>query len=224
MRHQQAGQPLLDQVADHGQHLAHRLRVQRGGHLVEQDQLGLHRQRAGNRHALLLAPGELARIHARLVGQANLAQQLDGGGLRLGAATAQYAQRRDGEVLQHRQVRKQVVLLEDKAHALAQRNALGLAAQLAHRDAANGDRALLRLQQAGDAAQDGGLARAGRTDDGHRLPAPHFQIDALEHRVAAEGKVHILERYQRRGSRGDRGQYGSAAKFRQQHIFAPGNG
>jgi hypothetical protein len=36
--------------------------IERRGRLVEQHDLGAHAQRAGDRHALLLAAGKLARI------------------------------------------------------------------------------------------------------------------------------------------------------------------
>ncbi len=62
-----------------------------------------------------------------------------------------------------------------------------------HARAAHHDFSALRPQQAGDAAQDGGLARARGPDDGHGLAAAHPHVDALEHRVVAEGQVHVLQ-------------------------------
>ena len=48
--------------ADHGvEHLLDHLRIERRGRLVEQHDLGLHAQRPGDRHALLLAARELRR-------------------------------------------------------------------------------------------------------------------------------------------------------------------
>ena len=49
--------------------LAHQLRIERGGRLVEQHHVGLHRQRARDGHALLLAAGELRRIELLLARQ-----------------------------------------------------------------------------------------------------------------------------------------------------------
>ena len=49
------------QLVHHVEHLLDHLRVERGGRLVEEHDLRLHRERAGDRDALLLAAGELAR-------------------------------------------------------------------------------------------------------------------------------------------------------------------
>jgi hypothetical protein len=111
--------------------------------------------------------------------------------LGLAPAAADHAGGGDDQVLQHGQMREQVVLLEDEAHALAQRNQLVFGAQRFHGGVAHADLPLLRAQQAGDAAQDRALARTGRPDDGHGLAAPHLDIDALEHGVVAEGQVHV---------------------------------
>ena len=55
-------------VADEDAHLVAQLGVEIGQRLVEKQDLRLDDQRAGERHALLLAAGELARI-AVLVGR-----------------------------------------------------------------------------------------------------------------------------------------------------------
>ena len=70
------GHPARRQVPHDGQHLADQLGVQRAGRLVEQHQLGLHRQRAGDGHPLLLAAGQLPRVGVRLVRQPDPLQQL----------------------------------------------------------------------------------------------------------------------------------------------------
>ena len=55
------------------QHLAGQLGVERRGRLVEEQDPRLQRQRPGDGHALLLAAGELGRIVARAVREADLA-------------------------------------------------------------------------------------------------------------------------------------------------------
>ena len=55
--HQHAGHALLGEVLDGDQHLLDRLRVERGGDLVEEHDVRAHGQRAGDCHALLLSAG-----------------------------------------------------------------------------------------------------------------------------------------------------------------------
>ena len=59
-------------LAHDGEDLADQLWVERRGRLVEEHELGLHRQGPRDGHALLLlATGELRRVCRRLVGQAD---------------------------------------------------------------------------------------------------------------------------------------------------------
>ena len=87
------------------QDLAHQLRVERRGRLVEQHHLRLHRQRPGDRRALLLAAREMGRIVVALVGDADLGEQRLGAGDRFRARLPQHVHRRLDQVLQHRHVR-----------------------------------------------------------------------------------------------------------------------
>ncbi len=48
------------------EHLVDEFRIQRRGDLVAQQRGGLHRQRPGNRHALLLPARELIRVGVEL--------------------------------------------------------------------------------------------------------------------------------------------------------------
>ena len=109
------GAALVGQLAHDLQHLADQLGVERRGRLVEQDQLGLHRQHAGDRHALLLAAGQALGIFVDLVGEADLVEHRPRPllGLRLGQA--QHSARRHAHVVERGQVRKQVEALEDEA-------------------------------------------------------------------------------------------------------------
>ncbi|MCY1453089.1 hypothetical protein D9M71_700590 [compost metagenome] len=70
-KHGHAG---ASQLHQHVEHLVDHLRVQRRGGLVEQHDPRLHAQRPGNRHALLLAAGQLAGVLVRLAFDADLAQ------------------------------------------------------------------------------------------------------------------------------------------------------
>ena len=60
--HDALGQQRADDVLD----LADQLGVERRGDLVEEQDLGPHRQRPGDRHPLLLTAGELSRVGRHL--------------------------------------------------------------------------------------------------------------------------------------------------------------
>ena len=68
---------LLLQPAQKLQHFLGDQRIERGGRLVADDEIGLGGERAGDADALLLAAGELARpALGEVGGQADLRQQL----------------------------------------------------------------------------------------------------------------------------------------------------
>ena len=63
------------ELADHVEHLGDELRVEGARDLVEQQQLGLHRERAHDRDALLLAAREPVGVLVALVGEAEALEQ-----------------------------------------------------------------------------------------------------------------------------------------------------
>ena len=67
---------------------ADELRVERARDLVQQHQLGPHRERADDRHALLLAAREPVGILVALVREPEALEQLERARLRLGRARA----------------------------------------------------------------------------------------------------------------------------------------
>src|SRR5262249_28381042 len=84
------------------------------------DRFGFHGQCTRNRYPLLLATGEMRWISAEFVGQADAVEELPGFGLHLLTAPMQYPKRAGEHVLQHRQVREQVKLLEDHPNPAAE--------------------------------------------------------------------------------------------------------
>ena len=88
--HHEHRHALLGQRGHDVQHLVDHLGVERAGRLVEQHHLGVHRQRAGDRHALLLTAGQLGRVLVGLVGDADPLEQRHrlGAGLVLGLSCA----------------------------------------------------------------------------------------------------------------------------------------
>src|SRR5690606_7873953 len=183
------------------EHLADQLRVQGAGGLVEQHELGPHRQGACDRHPLLLPPGELGRVRVDLVGQADARQQLLGSTLDLGPGGDPEPDRRLHDVLAHGHVREQVELLEHHADgaplrghlALAQLVQLAVAFPVADQLPVHPDPAGVDLLQVVDAAQQRGLAGAGRSDDDGHLAGADVQVDAFEHLQGAEPLVDLLD-------------------------------
>jgi hypothetical protein len=131
--------------------------VERGGRLVEQQQRRIHRERARDRHALRLAPGELVRPRVGPRAHAELVEQLPRAALRLAAGDAAHVHRREPHVVGGRQVREQVVKLEH--HADAQRRTARQRTRGA-RPPGELDRAARKALEAGDGAQHGRLARS----------------------------------------------------------------
>ena len=92
-------------------HLAADERVEGGEGLVEEPELGPHRERAGNPHALLLPAGELARVVALAPFEADELDHLAGTSLARAPVDALDLERK-GDVLQHRAVGQQREVLE----------------------------------------------------------------------------------------------------------------
>src|SRR5207244_12185801 len=81
--------------------------------LVEQHQLRMHRQRAGDRDALLLPAGEWQRVRVLLAGGPDALEQLRRLGARLVLRAALDGDRTFDDVLQRSHVIEQIEALED---------------------------------------------------------------------------------------------------------------
>ena len=115
--------PSLREVLHDAQHLAGQLGIERRGHLVEQHHLRLHRQRAGDGDALLLAAGKLLGIGVELVGQADRASTSAARSLRLVLGLLLHQRRRQRDVPLDGQMREEVVALEHDADVAPQLSA-----------------------------------------------------------------------------------------------------
>ena len=192
--------PWLGELAHDAEHLADELRVERRGRLVEEHELGVHRERPGDGDALLLAAGELGRVGRRLVAEAHLLEQLERPRPRLLLAHALDLDRRLHDVLQRRHVREEVEALEHHADVAALRRHLlvGEVVQVpallavAHEVAVDPDAAAVDRLELVDAAQERRLARARRPEQADDLAAVHVEVDALEHLGAVEA-LHDVE-------------------------------
>ena len=133
--------------------------VEAGERLVEQQQLRLRRQRARQRHALLLAAGELMRRTPRRMRQADALQHLLHARFALGARQMADA---EGNVVAHVQVREQGVVLEH--HADAARLGLDMRVRIGQHAAVHAHAACGQPFEPGHRAQQRGLAAARRAD------------------------------------------------------------
>ncbi len=68
--------PAVGELADDAEDLGDELRVERARDLVEEHELGPHRQRPDDRDPLLLAAGQPIRVLVALVGEAEPGEQL----------------------------------------------------------------------------------------------------------------------------------------------------
>src|SRR5690606_35723624 len=175
-------QGLVDLGGDH--------RIEAGGRLVAEDDLRVEHRGAGQAGALALAAGHVGRQPPLEAGQADLGQldarHLADDRLRQPGQLAQG----QGDVVEQGQRAEKRVLLEQHAGA-AEQLALLLVADLVERPVEQEQLAGQRRQQAGQGAQQGGLAGAGAAEQRDDLAAPDLEIDVLEDRpaVVAAGQV-----------------------------------
>ncbi|VTR65512.1 6-pyruvoyl-tetrahydropterin synthase (fragment) [Desulfosarcina cetonica] len=114
--HADHGHALAGQGLHDIQYLADHLRIQGRGGFVEKHHLGIHGQRAGNGHALLLPARELVRKDIDLVADADFLQQRHGFFRGCTAGTFAHDLLGQGHVFQNRFVRKKVKGLKHHAH------------------------------------------------------------------------------------------------------------
>ena len=148
------------------------LGVEIGQGLVEEQHLGLDDDGPGQRDALLLAPGDLVRELVLVTPQAHQLEHLRHPPLDVVPGHPLHLQP-VGDVLEHRQVRKQGVVLEHEADV----------ATVGHqgRDVLPGDAygPLVGLLEAGDDTQGGGLAAPGGPEQGEKLPGLYLQAHPI---------------------------------------------
>ena len=173
--------------------------VERGGRLVEDEQIGLGRQRAGDQRPLAHATRQLVRIgpgDRGGLGDADLAQQLDGASQRPLARHAAVVDEAFADLRAdpHRRVQHRERVLEHQRHARTAQLAPVLAFELQHilaleQDAA-GRHLRLGRQQTHHGQRDRALARARLADHRQGPPFGDRQRDIAQRRdVAAERAV-----------------------------------
>ena len=167
------------QQPDGVEHLRHEFRIERGGHLVEQQDLRLQRQGTGDGHPLLLPARQFVGIAVELVGEADLGQQGAGGRLDLVLRTPLDLDGGNCDVLQRRHVLEQVVLLEHDGEPITQPPHR---ARVRIVDLLSVDRHRPRgwRRQADQRSQDRALARARRPDQPDDVARRDIEVDAVQ--------------------------------------------
>jgi hypothetical protein len=130
---------------------------------------GVEHHGAGERHALLLAAGKLRRPALAEAVELDHRQRLLGAPRRRRTLHAAIPQRK-ADILAHRHVREEGVVLEDEADVAALRR------QAFHGLALEQDAPPRRLLEAAEHHQRRRLAGAGRPEHGEEFAAPHGQI------------------------------------------------
>src|SRR6185295_6214370 len=133
-----------------------------------QDQRGLDDDRAGDRHALLLAAGELAGELVLLADQLHQLHRMRDLGIGVRAGDAAHAQT-EADVFRDAHVREQRVILEHHAEAALFRRQ-GVDPRLIEPDTAT-----RKAQKPGDAVERGRLAAPRRPEERDELTAPDGQ-------------------------------------------------
>ena len=172
---------LLRQIEHNVQHLADHFGVKGCSHFIEQQNFRVHRQCADDGDALLLATGQLPRVASGLVQQVHAVQQGLGFLLYLVFGTLGHLERSQHNVVQHGQMREQLIALEYHADALAQtRQPLAAVGDslIAQADAP----ALGGLQRV-DAAQQRALAAAAGAYHHDDLAGADGKADVIQHGI-----------------------------------------
>src|SRR5690606_25966658 len=136
-------------------------------------------ERACDRDTLLLPARELTRILARLLGNSHPLEILHRRGLRLIARLTAHPDGTKRAVLQDREMWEKIEVLKDHPDFTAhQLNVPDVVGEL---DAIDDYSSALMLLQAVYAADQGRLARAGRSADDDPLAAIDTEVDLLQH-------------------------------------------
>src|SRR5882724_448405 len=185
------GHAVVGKLAHHAKHFADELGIERGCWLVEQDRLGLHRERTRYGDTLLLTTRKLRRIGIGFFRKTHPRQQRPAAFERLGARFALHEDRSFDDVLDGGAMRKQVEALKHHRNSRPDcddRRRIALDPRALHQDVA----AVVAFQPV-DTAQDSGFAGARRTDDANYLAFFDRGGDALEHFERTEALVNVAK-------------------------------
>src|SRR4051812_9062385 len=175
--HHERAAALVDRAPQQLEDRAAGAAVEGAGRLVGEDHVGLADQRAGDRHALLLAAGELGGTVASALAEPDALEHVAD----RGAGEPLPGQPRwQRDVLLRGQRAEQVEGLEDEADALAAQARQGSLAELGQLVLAEPDAAAGGPVEARGALQEGGFAGPRGAHDRGERPASEGESDAVE--------------------------------------------
>ena len=181
MRRQQHRLALLQQLLQSLPDEVARLRVEAGGRLVEDEQVGVVHQRARQGEAPLHAARQCADLRLGAAGQAGEVEQMRDARAHRALGQAEVAAIHQ-QVFRRREVRVEVVHLRHDADAHAR-----LARAARHRQARQADLARVRRGQAESAAQGRRLAGAVGPQQSVAFPGAQLESQPLQHGDAVVG-------------------------------------
>ena len=193
------GHFFLREITDDLEHLAGQLGIERAGRLVEKEDVGPQRQRAGDGDALLLSAGELAGVGVRLVRKAHLFEQGERQLTHLAALAPLHSERRVRHVFEHRGMQcagtvehQPEAAFDPPQRSLVRVDALSLRVHRRGKVVPVGERAAVHRFKQRRAAQQRRFAAAAGADDRDGLTLAHGEGNALEHLQRAEGLADVL--------------------------------
>ena len=195
------GHVFIGELFDSPQDFAGQFRVEGTRRFVEEHDVRVHGQGAGNGHTLLLAAGEARRIGIAFVPEADFLQEFFGLGHDVFGLHLLDDARRFQDVIQNGHVREEVEVLEAHAHAAADGpdfgcrgidGAVAAFGRADHGPAVDDDGTAVNRFQLAETAQEGTLAAARRADNGNDFPRFNVKGDVFQDFEAAEGLMDMI--------------------------------
>ena len=156
-------------------------RVEVARRLVGQNEARLHRERAGDRHPLLLPAREVDRQPPGKRGETELLEEQRRSLPPL--AEIMREPHRQQDVLPGAELRHELEGLEDESDRVAAKAREPGLREAGERCAGDDDAPGRRAVEAAEQVEQRRLARSGRANDRHELPRLDLQIDVVKHRA-----------------------------------------
>ena len=193
-------------AAEEIDHAARVLGIERPCRFVGQDDRRPRDQRPGDGTALLLAAGQGVGAVTRAVTHADRLEGAQRRGVAFGRRSA-VEHEGQADVLHERQLREEVVSLEDESDPAPPDERQGVVTEGREVDPFEEDAARGGTRDAAEEVEEGALSGSRRAGDGDELPSLHGQVDAADGRDArlgaggAEGLFELFDTEDRHGAR-----------------------